>query len=237
MTPDQIFSIIESARDREIMQFTLIYDGDLPAGGKRRNLYASKIRNVLHDQLADLWDSHVVLRKLAREARVWKGGGMDLKVVNVGLDDDDHNGPVPPVGDDEIDLCAPIEVERIGSFKPLVRRSLHLGCFLDIVFLRHEEPMELFEHGGDLDNRLKCFFDALKVPDVPDKSQMYNGEIPIESPLCVLLDDDKWITGFSVKTGRLLGRGSKNRYAVRIAANVQVKVLRVNDQNLSLVGD
>ena len=47
----------------------LIYEGDLPAGDKKRVLYASKIRNELHDQLADLWESHVIMRQLARTAR------------------------------------------------------------------------------------------------------------------------------------------------------------------------
>lgn len=48
---------------------------------------------------------------------------------------------------------------------------------------------------------------------------------------------DKWISDFSVKTGRLLGSGEKNPYAVRMSANVRIKVLLVNDQNLCLVGD
>ncbi len=239
MTPDQIFSIIESARDREIMQFTLIYDGPLPAGPGKRTLYASKIRNQLHDQLADLWDSHVVMRKLAREARVWPEQALDLKMGNVGVDTDDYNWPLPPVPDGMIDLCGPVEVEGIGVFRPLVRRSLHLACSIDIVFLRHEEPMHLFEQGGDLDNRIKCFFDGLKVPVKLRQGEKYEGEfVECEPyPLCCLLEDDKWISDFSVQTGRLLGRSEKKRHDVRITATVRIKVLRVNDQNLCLVGD
>ena len=52
------------------MKFTLIYDGDLPsAGNKTQPVAASRIRNEFHDQLADLWTSHVILRQLARTAR------------------------------------------------------------------------------------------------------------------------------------------------------------------------
>ena len=60
------------------MKFTLIYDGDLPASGNSsKPAVASSIRNQLHDQLDDLWKSHVVLRQLARTARTvpWKGAG------------------------------------------------------------------------------------------------------------------------------------------------------------------
>lgn len=240
MTPDQVFKIVESARDREIMQFTLIYDGPLPAGPSKRSLYASKIRNQLHDQLADLWDSHIVLRKLAREARVWpEDKSLDLALTNRGTDTDDYNWPLPPVPYGMVDLCGAMSVDGIGRFRPLVRRSLHLACSIDILFLRHEEPLHLFEQGGDLDNRIKCFFDGLKMPDNLRPGEKYEGEIVECEPaaLCCLLEDDKWISDFSVRTGRLLGRGEKSRSAVRITAQVKIKVLRVNDQNLCLVGD
>jgi hypothetical protein len=219
----------------ELMQFTLIYDGDLPAGNDKRILYGSKVRNQLHGQLADLWDSHVVMRQLAREARAPKDGYFDLAIERKGPLLDYHED-IPPVAEGWVDLCAPIVVEDVGRFRPLVRSSLHLACSIDILFLRHEEPMHLFVQGGDLDNRIKCFFDGLKMPASPKKGETYQGEALTDEPLCCLLEDDKWISDFSVRTGRLLGRGAKTRHAVRITADVTVKVLRVMDQNLPLVG-
>src|SRR5947209_8395436 len=46
----------------------------------------------------------------------------------------------------------------------LVREKLSLVCDLDILFLRRENPGQLISHGGDLDNRIKVLFDALRMP-------------------------------------------------------------------------
>ena len=220
----------------ELMKFSLIFDGDLPAGHSSRAIYASKIRNALHDQLADLWDSHVILRQLARTARVRKE---ETHVMKAGVDTPElpnYDWPIPPVPEGYIDLCAPIQVkgaEQVGWFLPLVRNSLYLSCFVDLLFLRHEEPFELFRAGGDLDNRIKCFFDGLKVPDL---DQARNGEVPTGDPLYCLLQDDRQISGFSVRTGRLLGRGEKKKHAVRITSEITINVLRVMDENICLLG-
>jgi hypothetical protein len=61
--------------------------------------------------------------------------------------------------------------------------------------------------------------------------------IPEADPLCCLLEDDKLISDFSIRTGRLLGKNQKQPHDVRIQADVTIKVLRVMDQNLCLVGD
>ena len=60
------------AEPLELMKFTLIYDGDLPSTGNssKKPGEVARIRNCFHDQLADLWDSHIILRELERTARV-----------------------------------------------------------------------------------------------------------------------------------------------------------------------
>jgi hypothetical protein len=216
----------------ELMKFTLIYDGPLPAGGDKRALYASKIRNDIHPQLKDLWESHVIMRQLARTARVHaeETHVMDASVRQPKLPD--YNWPVPPAPEGFIDLCAPIAYGE-HNFIPIVRESLHLACFIDILFLRHEEPSQLFDKGGDLDNRIKCFFDGLTVPK---EENVERGEDPIGNPLCCLLENDKWISGFSIRTGRLLGRCEKRPFDVRILAEISVNVLRIRDENLCLLG-
>jgi hypothetical protein len=102
------------------------------------------------------------------------------------------------------------------------------------LFLRHEEPLHLFEAGGDLDNRIKCFFDGLRMPKTSE--EQHSSELPVADPLCVLLEDDRLISDFSIRTGRLLGRSEKRRHAVRIKADIAIKVLRVREENLCLVG-
>lgn len=230
-----------AAEPFELMKFTLIYDGDLPAGDGKRAIYASKIRNEIHDQLADLWDSHVILRQLDRTARIWASQGTGNIVHLQGVDWfraeklPDFREPVPPVADGTIDLCRAIEANGIqgAKFKPLIRESLNLACAVDILFLRHEEPFALFEQGGDLDNRIKTFFDGLKIPD---KNQFESGEHPRGDPLYVLLQDDLYVSDFSIRTARLLGARTKEKHAVRIVAEVTIKVLRVTDENQCLIG-
>jgi hypothetical protein len=220
----------------------LIYDGDLPsAGNKSKPMEASHIRNVFHDQLADLWDSHVILRQLARTARVWEGTifrGRHHEQMPTKLSDftdpvrppNQHSYPNPPY---EVDLCEPIAVPNVGGFVPLVRHSLYLACAVDLLFLRHEEPFSLMRQGGDLDGRLKTLFDGLKMPNPKDE---YKGLTPTADPLYVVLEDDALISDFSIKSGRLLGRGAKKKHEVRLTVDITVKVLRVFDQNQCLIG-
>ncbi|HEX3431654.1 MAG TPA: hypothetical protein VHT03_12290 [Rhizomicrobium sp.] len=216
------------------MKFTLIYDGDLPSSGNRpKPIEASNIRNHFHDQLRDLWDSHVVLRKLARTARVHEGYGEDIAATNRNTKWD-YRGPIPPVRRGYIDLCAPIFVPSANtSFVPLIRNSLHLASALEITFLRHEEPFALMKNGGDLDGRLATLFDALQMPNPKHE---YVGSQPTENPLYTVLEDDALISDFSIRSGRLLGERTRKPHAVRLQVDVTIKVLRVTDDNQSLIG-
>jgi hypothetical protein len=220
------------------MKFTLIYDGALPAGPSRRAEYAAKIRNELHSQMRDLWDHHVVLRQLARTARTIPNPHAGYYVGSEPIWSPailpEYKEPIPPLRPGQIDFCAPIEVSGVGPFLPIVRHSLYLACAVDILFLRHEEPSLLFERSGDIDNRLKCFFDGLTIPN---REQAAAGEPPCSAPLCCLLEDDKLISDFSIRTGRLLGKSEKKAHDVRIQADITIKVLRVMEQTLCLVSD
>jgi hypothetical protein len=222
------------AEPDDLMKFTLIFDGDLPsAGNKPQPMAASLIRNIFHDQLADLWDSHVLLRQLRHEARVCdkKMGDLTLDIRAPKLPD--YLDQPPPLRSNQIDLCAPIPVPNVGGFVPLVRHSLYLACTVDVLFLRHEEPFALMMLGGDLDGRLKTLFDALKMPHPKDR---YVGHTLTDDPLYVVLEDDALITDFSIKSGRLLGRAAKKKHEVRLTVDITIKVLRVFGQNQCLIG-
>ena len=220
------------------MKFTLTYDGDLPASGnKSKPIPASNIRNEFHYQMADLWENHVLLRQLAHVARVpsiqhWiEKTGDEPPPPPWSLPD--YREAPEPLQPGQTDLCAPIEVPNVGKFIPLIRNSLHLACAVDILFLRHEEPLNLMKQGGDLDGRLKTLFDALRMPD--PKSE-YVGADPTADPLYVVLEDDVLISDMSIRSGRLLGNRAKDKHRVRLTMDITVKVLRVFPQNSGLIG-
>ena len=109
---------------------------------------------------------------------------------------------------------------RIGNcdFWPLVTEEHAVFCHLDILFLRSGKPGSVIV-GGDLDNRLKTLFDALRVPrdskELPEgiEDQMYR----------CLLKDDSLITGHSVTTDRLLLPASQDETQARIVIRVQIE--------------
>jgi hypothetical protein len=196
------------------MKFTLIYDGPLrPTGNKSRPDDASTIRNQLHDQLADLWKSNIVFRQLAHTARTSRGGATWAATEYAPLELPDYDDPPPPLEPGQRDYCEPIPVPNVGSFIPAVRKSLHLACALDILFLRHVEPFNLLKSGGDLDNRILTLFDALKIPS---GLQELGVIAPAANPLYVLLEDDALVCDLAIKSGKLLGRGETKKHEVRL---------------------
>jgi hypothetical protein len=86
-------------------------------------------------------------------------------------------------------------------FLPLVRSKLGVICSLDILFLRRDEPGDLISGGGDIDNRIKVLFDALRVPAENEVRGIPGAD---EDPLLCLLEDDKLISEVNVVTDRLL---------------------------------
>ena len=218
----------------ELMKFTLTFDGDLPSSGnKSKPEAASRIRNAFHHQLAELWESHVILRQLARTARTSYQGEFRVSADYSPASLSDFRGSIPDLMDGQTDLCGRIDIAKIGSFIPLVRQSLYLACSVDVLFLRHEDPLNLMKQGGDLDGRIKTLFDGMTMPVA---GSGYKGEKPTADPLYVVLEDDAFISDISIRTGRLLGKSANEKHAVKLTVDVTVKVLRVFEQNLCLVG-
>ncbi len=107
-------------------------------------------------------------------------------------------------------------------FYPAICKGL-LACNLTIRIERKERPGSLFEHDGDLDNRLKTLFDALKVPrnegEVTDPPVSADGRIITDCPC--LLEDDSMVTGLSVAIIPSLESLPKGH--VRITIDVEIK--------------
>ncbi|MCI0565350.1 MAG: hypothetical protein MN733_43350, partial [Nitrososphaera sp.] len=93
------------------------------------------------------------------------------------------------------------------NYIPLLTH-IHLAtCELYIRLYRRVETGGVLYEGGDIDNRLKIFLDALQVPD--DRLQVPNKDIPDNNstnwpPIFCLLDDDSAVTKLSITSLKLL---------------------------------
>ena len=172
------------------VEFRLLYRGMLYS--KRTVANKFLIRRQLHPQLRRLWSEHPVLR-----------------------DECERIGAqcMPPHPDANfrtgIEQIANTRVNGF-TFLPLVREGLFVRCSLDVLFLRRERPGRIWIH-GDIDNRLKTLFDALRMPN---SGQEIGGEVPgqDEEPFYVLLQEDDAIADVSVTTDRLLEVPFENQY-------------------------
>lgn len=160
------------------VEFRLVYRGKLPAASASnlRMTWKHTIRRELHRQLKAWWQIHPELRERSEEGN--RPGFIDQEILRY------------QVGD--------------KFFLPLLTERRGLACALDILFLRRDAPGRVVSSGGDIDNRIKVLFDALRVPQ-------NSGELPSdwlpsedETPLYCLLDDDQLITTLNVTTDRLL---------------------------------
>lgn len=126
------------------MKFHLIYDGPL-RGDHVRDKKA--IRKRLHPQLAELWTTHPALTHL-------KSVRMDFQ--------DPTTGATSQMT--RLDILAATFTKFGFRFVPLVNQHYGLSCNLDILMLRREQPGRIVMQGGDIDNRIKTLFDALRMP-------------------------------------------------------------------------
>jgi hypothetical protein len=90
------------------------------------------------------------------------------------------------------------------NFAQLVHSGISLYAELDILMLRPGDIGGLLVQGGDIDNRLKTLFDALRAPHQPN--ELPAGAVPAagEDPFHCLLEDDQLVTRVSVTTDRWL---------------------------------
>ena len=183
------------------MQFRLIYKGALPSRqGGNSCVEKHHIRQQFHQQLKQLWKETYFL-KFALEPR----------------------GSTRPYWEHIADNY------QIESFRflPLITRENGLACNLDILFLRRDNPGNLVKHGGDIDNRIKVLFDALRRPLEKQELQGINPEGD-ETPFFCLLDDDQLITQISVTTDRLLTPLENAEFIHDVLLIIHVKTLVIN---------
>ena len=162
----------------------LRYRGSLPANGTVKEKH--EIRRAIHPQLLELCTQEPLFQQATSAASalprgVMKGGVVDVQRPLQGL----------------------FFIVELGGFHfvPLIHRPHELVCSLDILFLRRERPGAIV-HGGDLDNRLKTLFDALRLPHDAGELKGVTPGVPDERLYC-LLEDDALITRVAVSTKQL----------------------------------
>jgi hypothetical protein len=197
------------------VKFRLTYDGPLKAAGQSSSRLSEKhrIRRAVHLQLRQLWNQTEILQNQL----AWSFFRQHV------------------VRDETIRKAEQFKRGKF-SFFPIVREDLNLVCDLDILFLRRDIPGRLVQSGGDLDNRIKTLFDALRVPD-EEQVRDYEPEKGLEDDpffLC-LAEDDKLITGFRVTTDRLLEPASGDRiyeHDVRLIIRVEIMATKLTEDNM-----
>ena len=231
-----------------IMRFTLIYEGPLRAvgDGNSRTREKHEIRKRFHLQLAELWDERPELRNALAH---WKenpalpdipalGSLSAVTRIEDGLEQMRQIGAYREALEERRKRGILTTVHRKDfTFIPLATEEFNLVCDLDILFLRAEEPGSLFTNAaGDLDNRLKLLFDALRVPkdvnELPADARPSAGE----RPFFCLLGDDKVITAFRVESERLLlpSERPERRGEAKLVIRVTIKTRRVSDVTFAI---
>jgi hypothetical protein len=167
-----------------MLEFRLTYRGPLKSRTSATKLDKHRIRQHLRTQLKALWEQEPLSRfqHYIDPNREHRDGNIEL---------------LQPVGQY---LFAPLVTQAQGW---------NAVCSVDILFMRPSSPGQLVGHGGDLDNRLKTLFDAMRVPqlsELPDNSTPESGEKPFHC----LLQDDALVAKIGVTADRLLAPCSPN---------------------------
>lgn len=214
------------------MKFRLIFHGQIPsAGNKSRPNDAARIRKQFSSQLKFLWENNKKLKDLQENAFLEVPSSntiVDPSLVTPRQKYNRNRQGWRPLLD-----CREY---KDYNFLPLVTESLSLGCEIDILMLRQEEPGVLISQTGDIDGRVKVLFDALRMPKDQelDVTKDTNRPDPEEINYC-LLEDDSLITGFTIDTDRLLFPETEHQHECHIVMEVKVNVLTAGPHNMCLL--
>ena len=180
-----------------LVEFRLLYSGRLmgATNTKTRADLKHEIRRQFHPQLRRLWQTNHGLQQLASYAisDLWRAQHPDADLRTFS-DEDRRQAGIESIA---------MQWQRAGfSFVPLVTSPLALRCRIEILFLRPDEPRYVME-SGDLDNRIKTLFDALRIPKNLDETSGMGPQAD-EAPFFCLLEDDKLISEVSINADQLL---------------------------------
>jgi hypothetical protein len=179
------------------LEFRLVYGGQLLGASRNdtRSEHKHEIRRVFHDQLKILWRKN-------RNLIEWECPNK-------------HTGRLAKVW---VNAAENFQLNGVG-YVPLSFDGLGVACKLDILMLRPEAPGQTLIKGGDIDNRLKTLFDALRIPKAGEIMESPDNEGG-RNPFFCLLEDDSLINHISVTTDLLLGDVHPNEVRLVIAVNL-----------------
>jgi hypothetical protein len=186
------------------MEFRLVYQGPLPSGRSAGAVEKHRIREALQPQLKALW---------ARTALA--------RLLNL-------NHPDQPPRD-------PSLLKTVGRvrFLPVISQRLRLVAHVDITLLRPEGAGAVITSGGDLDNRLKTLFDALRMPKDAGELTPRMAEGLGDNLFYCLLEDDALITEVSVRADQLLAPPNQDDVIALILVRLRATEHTWENQDLS----
>jgi hypothetical protein len=209
---------------KDAVEFVLQFHGVLPASSRSdpRTQEKHEIRKSLRPQLTALWRLDANL-----QAEFDRRGFPRFEL---------RNGKLEPLDNKAVEY-ANHYAAHVGHhwFVPLITKHNGLCCHLDIKFLRRGQPGDLVKASGDIDNRIKTLFDALRMPQTVEECGGEAGDPDDLSYFYCVLEDDALITRVTVDTQRLLTApvGSQSENEVALYVSVAVKMLRVTAGNLN----
>lgn len=130
------------------------------------------------------------------------------------------------------ELAGP-EVRSIHDrqFVPLVTRESGLRVALDVLLLQQSSGESPLGDHGDIDNRLKTLFDALRVPQHEGEAGRPDG-YDFDGPVYCLVEDDSLIEKVSLELERWLDPTAGSRDVLAVV-RVTTRVQRVTYGNIS----
>lgn len=189
------------------MKFHLIFDGNLPPRGKAASLERiHDVRMAIHPQMKAMW-SVAPLNTNVQWLRPNHGLGPDQ--------------PYPGV----------LERRLKWEFVPLISRAVGLLAEIHVTVLRDRHPNSHQGIHGDIDNRVKTLFDALRVPTLGECNKLVDNVTMPDRTFCLLQDDDL-ISKLTVETDRWLGVEPHRTLAI---IQVSIKASQVSLDNLDLL--
>jgi hypothetical protein len=211
------------------MQFRLTYEGPLKASGNnnRNSAHKHEIRKAFHPQLKNLWANNANLNALAFTPMDFINNPLPLAPRSAEPDPRTY-----------VNFLADNYALKDHRIVPLVTEGLSLWCGLDILFLRWSPPGKVLS-SGDIDNRIKTLFDALKRPSqLSDFGPEYVPPTgPEDNPLFVLLEDDCLVAKLSVETDTMLEPlmgGIPQDSDTRLVITVTLRPINATIQNMGL---
>ena len=203
------------------VEFRLTYEGVLyPSGNNNpRATHKHEIRKMFHRQLKHLWE------------------------ITPHLKTSTYQPPSPESAQTQskprLEYLA--EFHTIGHdyrFAPIVTADLSLWCGLEILFLRPQAPGKVI-HSGDIDNRIKTLFDALRAPKTLTELGDYKDKhSPDETPMFCLLEDDSLVSKMSIETDTLLENiagGIPDEFDARLVITVRLRPSAVMYANMGFL--